>query len=51
VRYRQKTFIKIPYGEIQYGHVTGSIVVWFRGRKYRVWTSRKKKRFMKNGGL
>lgn len=46
MRYGEKTYIKIPGGEIQYGHVTGSIVMWFRGKKYRVWTSRKKRKFL-----
>ncbi len=50
-KYGQKSFFKIPGGEIQYGHITGSIVVWFRGKKYRVWTTRKMKKFKETGEL
>lgn len=45
-RYKEKTYIRIPWGEIQYGHITGSIVMWFRGKKYKIWTSRKMKKFL-----
>lgn len=31
-----KTYIKIPGGEIQYGRLTGRVVVWFRGRLFRM---------------
>jgi len=41
VRYRNKTYIQIPGGEIQYAHTTGRICMWFRGRLY---TLRKAKR-------
>ncbi len=47
MRFRNKTYIKIPGGEIQIGHVTGSVRVWFLGRLFRVWTSRRHKRFLK----
>lgn len=32
--YRSKRYIKIPYGEIQIGRLTGSISLWFRGKVY-----------------
>lgn len=34
MRYINKTYIRIPGGEVQYGHITGRMVVWFRRRLY-----------------
>ena len=31
-----KTYIRIPDGEIQYGHLTGRVVMWFRGKRYTI---------------
>lgn len=39
-RYINKTYICIPGGEIQYWHLTGMIVVWFRNRLYTIRRSR-----------
>jgi hypothetical protein len=32
MRFRNKTYLRIPGGEVQYGHLSKSLVVWFRGR-------------------
>lgn len=34
MRYGSKTYIRIPGGEVQYGHRTGRLAVWFRRRLY-----------------
>lgn len=34
VRYRNKTYLRIPGGEAQFGHLSGSVVVWFRRKRY-----------------
>jgi hypothetical protein len=33
-----KTYWRLPFGlgEVQYGHLTHSVTVWFRGKCYRV---------------
>jgi hypothetical protein len=32
--YKNKIYIRIPFGEIQYGKITRSIVVLFRRKRY-----------------
>ena len=34
VRYRNKLYLRIPGGEIQYGRISRRVTVWFRGRRY-----------------
>lgn len=36
MRYGYKSYWKLPFGlgEIQYGHITGRITIWFRGKRY-----------------
>lgn len=34
VRYRNKTYVRIPGGEVQFGHLSRSVVVWFRRKRY-----------------
>lgn len=36
VHFGTKWFIRIPYGEIMIGTKYKSIVVWFRGKKFRI---------------
>lgn len=33
---KRKTVIRIPKGEIQIGHVSKSITIWFNHKKYRL---------------
>lgn len=33
-RYRNKVYVRIPWGEIQYGRISHRVTVWFRGRRY-----------------
>lgn len=32
--YRNKTYIRIPHGEIQYGRISRQVHVWYRGKLY-----------------
>lgn len=48
-RIGQKTYIKIPGGEIQYGHTTKSVVMWFKGKRYNLYTSKLKRDFLRAG--
>jgi len=32
-RYGNKSYIRIPFGEIQFGHKSRRLVVWFRGKR------------------
>jgi hypothetical protein len=34
VKHINKSYWKIPGGEIQYGHISRSVVVWFRRKRY-----------------
>lgn len=34
VRYRNKLYVCIPGGEIQFGLLSHRLTVWFRGRRY-----------------
>jgi hypothetical protein len=34
--YRNKSYWRIPWGEIQYGHISKRVTIWFRGR---MWTT------------
>lgn len=36
-RFKNKHYFRIPFGEIQFGTVTHSVVIWFRGRRYIIW--------------
>lgn len=36
MRHLNKSYFKIPGGEIQYGHIGKSLTVWFLGKRYRI---------------
>lgn len=29
----RKVYVRIPYGEVQYGRISHRLTVWFRGRR------------------
>lgn len=33
-RHWNKTYWRVPFGELQYGHESKSLVLWFRHRRY-----------------
>lgn len=37
MKYKAKSYFKIPGGEIQYGHVTHRVTIWFLGRCWHLW--------------
>lgn len=40
LRYRNKHYFRIPGGEIQYGRISRSLAVWWRGKRYIVCSGR-----------
>lgn len=34
LRIYNKSYVRIPCGEIQYGHISKGVRVWFRGKLY-----------------
>lgn len=39
-RIHNKTYLRIPGGELQFGHLTHQVTVWFLGRRYTLWQGR-----------
>lgn len=41
MRYRAKLYWRIPGGELQYGTLSHSLHLWFRGKCYRLWRGKR----------